>query len=239
MYALYSRYLRHIVLPEFGLDTQDILIKSKILCIGAGGLGSPALTYLAMLGVGTIDIIDYDFVEQSNLNRQFLFNEKDIGKNKALCAKNFITNLNTTITVNAYDIKLSYDNCFFFLKNYNVILDCTDNLDVKFLISDCGIKLNIPVVHAGIFGFEGYISIFSKETYCYRCIYDKITSPQCIDYGVYGPIAGIIGIMQANETIKLLLNAYTLLKSHLFFFDLKNLTVKSIAINKNSSCIIC
>lgn len=239
MYNLYSRYLRHIVLPDFGLNSQDILLKSKILCIGAGGLGSPAITYLSMIGIGNIDVIDYDYVDSSNLNRQFLFTEEDIGKNKALCAKNYINKLNSNIIVNPYTVKLSHHNCLNLLKNYDAILDCTDNLDAKFLLSDCGIKLGIPIVHGAIFGYEGYISIFHKYSACYRCIYNNISSQQCIDYGVFGPIAGIIGIIQANETIKLLLNQTTLLTSKLLIIDIKKTTFNLFNIKKKKTCTIC
>ncbi len=239
MYKLYNRYLRHIVLPNFGINSQDILFKSKILCIGAGGLGSPAITYLAMLGIGAIDIIEFDTIEKSNLNRQFIFKERDIGKNKILITKKYIKNINKNIKVNIFNKKLTPHNCFNMLKKYDVILDCTDNIESKILISDNGIKLNTPVVHGAIFGFEGYITIFDKNSICHRCLYKQINISTCVEYGVFGPTAGIIGILQASETIKILLRKYTKLQSELLIIDLSTLKIKILKITKNKFCTIC
>ena len=238
MYNVYSRHLRHIVLPSFGITSQDVLKKSKILCVGTGGLGSPVITYLTMLGVGNIGIIDFDYVETSNLNRQFIFKDNDIGKSKVLLAQKYIKNLNKDIHISVYNTLLNHNNCLHLFKNYNVVIDCTDNLNAKLLISDSAIKINIPVVHGSIFGFEGYVTIFNKNYNCYRCTYSSIKINNCIDYGVFGPTAGIIGIIQASETIKILLNKNITLKSKLLIIDLENLKFKCININKKK-CIIC
>lgn len=239
MYNTYSRYLRHIVLPNFGIYSQDKLKNSKVICVGAGGLGSPVITYLSIIGVGYIDIIDFDYIEESNLNRQFIFKHYDIGKSKALVAREYINNLNKNINVNVFNKKLTYDNALNILKKYDVIIDCTDNLKTKILISDCGVKLNIPVIHGSIFGFEGYVTIFNKNINCFRCMYANIKTKGCIDYGVFGPTAGIIGLIQASETIKILLNQKINLYSKLLIIDLDNLKFKFIKLNKLKNCSIC
>lgn len=239
MYNNYLRYLRHIVLPNFGIKNQDKIIKSKILCVGAGGLGSPAITYLSLLGVGNIGIIDNDNVETTNLNRQFIFKEKDLQKNKSKIAKKYVQNLNKNINVKIFNDKLNINNSIKIIKNYDIVLDCTDNLETKFLINDKCIELKIPVIHGSIFGYEGYVTVFKKGYNCYRCIYNKLKINECIDYGVFGPIAGIIGIIQASEAINIITNEYSNLLSKILFFNIKNLEYKFIKTKKQKSCKIC
>ncbi len=244
MYNLYSRYLRHIVLPDIGLYGHDILHKSKILCIGAGGLGSPALTYLSMIGIGMLGIIDFDCVDISNLNRQFIFNESNIGKKKVICVKKYIKKINSKINIIIYSDRLYYNNCYNIFINYDLILDCTDNLETKFLISDHAIKLNIPVIHGAVSGFGGYVSVLKKNVLCYRCIYNNFKTFDCLDFGIFGPIAGIIGIIQASESIKILLNnnikkKYSTLEAKLFILNLKTLNFTLLNLNRNIKCKIC
>lgn len=239
MYNKYLRYLRHIVLPEFGIKNQDKVIKSKVLCVGAGGLGSPAITYLSLLGVGHIGVIDNDKIEHTNLNRQFIFKEKDLYKNKAKIAKKYIKNLNSEINVKIFENKLQLNNCKKIIKNYDIVLDCTDNLKTKFILNDKCMELEIPIIHGSIFGYEGYVTVFKKGYNCYRCIYNKIKINQCIDYGVFGPIAGIIGIIQASEAINLIINDKSNLLSKILFFNIKNLRYKLIKIKKEINCTTC
>jgi len=244
METFYSRYIRHIILSDIGLVGQDILGKSKVLCIGAGGLGSPALMYLAATGVGSIGIVDFDVVNLSNLNRQVIFSYDDIGKNKAICAKNYIVKLNNSIDVSVYDYKLSYSNCFDLFKDYDVILDCTDNLESKFLINDFSIKLNIPLVHGSVFGLEGYVAVFLKGFSCYRCLYRDVNSLECINHGIIGPVTGIIGSLQALISIVLLLRRKNKdfscdLFFSLFLFDFKFFKFRSLNVKSLYKCNFC
>lgn len=244
MYNFYKRYIRHIVLPDIGLLGQDILLKSKVLCVGAGGLGSSALTYLATSGVGFIGIVDFDNVELSNLNRQFLYNIFDLGEKKVHSAEKFLKRINNDIEIFVYSERLSEKNFFDIVFGYDVILDCTDSLESKFFVNSCGIKLNIPVVHGSILGFNGYISSFSRDTGCYNCLYKDFSYVNCLGYGVLGPVAGIIGAFQAIECIKILLNKsylcnFNTLFSKILLFDFKNLNFLNLNFNKNKSCDVC
>ncbi len=245
MDSYYTRYIRHVILPDVGLKGQDVFKKSKVLCVGAGGLGASALIYLAATGIGSIGIVDFDIVDVSNLNRQIIFNESDIGKNKSECARRYISRLNSSIKIDVYDLKLSYLNCFDIVSKYDVVLDCTDNLESKFLINDIAIKLNIPLVHGSVFGFEGYVSVFSGESACYRCLYNSFGGLECVSHGILGPVAGIVGSIQALEVIKLLLTRCdeTLFLSHLMskllILDFKMFDFRFLEIKKQHDCGIC
>ena len=244
MYKKYFRYIRHLILPNIGFKGQDILKKSKVLCIGAGGLGSPALIYMASAGIGNIDIIDFDTVSTSNLNRQIIFNQNDIGKIKVVCAKEYILKLNKYINVNIYNTRVSLLNSINLIKRYDVVLDCTDNLETKFLINDIFIKSGIPVIHASVCGLEGYISIFTKKTFCYRCLYSNFNNNNYLNYGVLGPVAGIFGSLQALVAIDLLLYKFKIKNIHNFFnkimlMDLSSFKINVLKINKNNTCNIC
>lgn len=240
MYNLYRRYIRHIILPDFGLKKQDILLKSSILCIGAGGLGSSALIYLAGSGIGSIGIADFDKVSYDNLNRQILFNKFDIGKKKAICAKRFINKFNPFININLYDYKLSYDNSFDIFSKYDIILDCTDNIESKFLINDICKKLKIPFIHGSVFGSEGYVVTFFNNEFCYRCLYKDLKDLKCFNHGITGFVAGIIGTLQAFLSIKFLLNRNDYFYfNKLFFFDFKNILFNSLDIKNLNKCNFC
>jgi len=245
MDKFYTRYIRHIILPDIGLKGQDVLKRSKVLCVGAGGLGAPALIYLAAAGVGSIGIVDFDVVSVSNLNRQIIFNQLDIGKSKAVCAKRYISRLNSSINVDIHELRLSYSNCPDIICNYDIILDCTDNLESKFLINDLAIKFNIPLVHGSVFGFEGYVSVFVDNSACYRCLYHSFADLECVSHGIIGPVAGIVGSIQALEVIKLLLarsnkNIFlSHLVSRLFILDFKMLDFRFLDIKKHINCGIC
>ncbi len=242
MNDFYSRYIRHIILPGFGIKGQDFLKKSKVLCIGAGGLGSTALMYLASAGVGTIGIVDFDVVDASNLNRQVIFNLSDIGKSKAICAKNYVLNLNSHVDINVYNIKLSYINCFRIIKDYDVVLDCTDNLESKFFINDAVVKMGLPLIHGAVSNLEGYVAVFLKKFGCYRCLYSNFIGLECLSNGIVGPIPGIIGSIQALEAIKILLNSnnnFLNLISRLLMLDFKTFDFKLLHIKRKKNCNIC
>jgi adenylyltransferase/sulfurtransferase len=244
MHNYYKRYIRHVVLSDIGILGQDILFKSKVLCIGAGGLGSPALVYLASCGIGFLGIVDFDKVDLSNLNRQFMYDEFDIGKSKVYCAENFLKKINNNVTIFTYNERLSYKNFLDIIPGYDVILDCTDSLESKFFVNECGIKLNIPVIHGSILGFSGYISIFSRDFGCYNCLYKDFSYTNFLGHGVLGPVAGVIGAFQAIECIKVLLNSsihynFNTLFSKILFFDFKNLNFLILNFKKKDFCNIC
>ncbi len=242
MYDFYKRYIRHVVLSDIGILGQDILLNSKVLCVGAGGLGSAALVYLASCGIGFLGIIDFDKVDLSNLNRQFMYNIFDLGKNKVYCAENFLRKINDTTNIFTYNERLSRDNFLDVMIGYNVILDCTDSLESKFFVNECGIKLNIPVIHGSILGFNGYISIFSRNFGCYNCLYKDFSYVNFLGHGVLGPVAGAIGAFQAIECVKFLLNKnnnYNTLLSKVLFFDFKNLDFLILKFDKKQCCNIC
>lgn len=241
MYNKYFNYLKHIILSDIGIESQDTLENKKVLCIGTGGLGSPVLTYLLLTGINKIGIAEFDTVDITNLNRQFIFNTEDIGKKKIDCTKNYIKKINKDIKPILYKKKITYQNGIKIFKLYDVIIDCTDNSESKMIISDLAVKLNVPVIHASIFGFEGYISIFKKNTFCYRCLCKNYKNSEHIEYGVLGAVAGVVGCIQVIETIKILLkkNIFTTLESKIMILDFKNLNIKIIKINRNPHCEIC
>lgn len=240
----YHKYIRHIILKDIGFLNQDILEKSKILCVGAGGLGSPAIIYLLYTGIKNIGIIDFAAVSESNLNRQIIFNQNDVGKKKIFCVKKYIKKLNKKINLKTYDFKLSNKNCVEIFKNYDLILDCSDNLETKFLINDFSSKLDIPFIHGSVYGFEGYIAIFSKKYGCYRCLFDNAKNISNLNHGIMGQTAGIIGILQSLIAIIFLLNKNNsnFIKNlclNLLTFDFKNLNFGKFLIKKKKKCKIC
>ena len=224
-----KRYSRHFVLPHLGIEGQKKLKKSSVLVVGAGGLGSPNLQYLAAAGVGTIGIIDFDTVDTSNLQRQVLFTEQDIGSVKATVAEAKLKKLNSAIQVIKFNEKLTSANAIETLKPFDIIVDGTDNFPTRYLINDACVLLGKPFVYGSIYRFEGQVSVFNytdengKKGPNYRDLFPqppaKDAVPNCEDGGVLGSLAGIIGSMQANEVIKMLTGAGTTLSGRLFIFD--------------------
>jgi sulfur-carrier protein adenylyltransferase/sulfurtransferase len=205
-----KRYSRHTLIPEVGEQGQFKLLDSKVLMIGAGGLGSPAAYYLAAAGVGTIGIIDADVVDDSNLQRQILHNTERIGQYKAESARQTLTALNPDVKVVTYIERLDEENVHRIIADYDVIVDGTDNFPTRYLLNDAAILANKPVVHGSVFRFEGQLTIFKPyDGPCYRCLYPEppppALAPSCAEAGVLGVLPGIIGLLQATETIKLIL----------------------------------
>src|SRR3989449_5858137 len=205
-----QRYSRHLLIPEVGEAGQQKLLDSKVLLIGAGGLGSPAAYYLAAAGVGTLGIIDADVVDESNLQRQILHNTKRIGQYKAESARETIEALNPDVKVVTYIERLDETNVARIIADYDVIVDGTDNFPTRYLLNDAALMANKPVVHGSVFRFEGQLTVFKPyEGPCYRCLYPEpppiALAPSCAEAGVLGVLPGIIGLLQATETIKLLL----------------------------------
>ncbi|HFL8824392.1 MAG TPA: HesA/MoeB/ThiF family protein [Candidatus Azoamicus sp. OHIO1] len=243
------RYIRQIVLPEIGIDGQCKIKDAKVLCVGAGGLGSPVLSYLASAGIGRIGIVDFDIVDLSNLHRQTIFNDSDIGRLKVKVASVYLKSLNPEIVVDEYCYRLSIENAYIIISKYDIVVDCTDNLESKFLINDWCMKLDIPMVYGAVFGFEGYVSVFLSKYSCYRCLYKDFRRtyiPSCSENGVLGILPGIIGTIQALEVVKLaLLNnnfdsiVFKPLISVLLIFRAKYSEFKLLRYKKRLDCVSC
>ncbi|MGE0561858.1 MAG: molybdopterin-synthase adenylyltransferase MoeB [Flavobacteriales bacterium] len=232
------RYSRHLLLDKVGEVGQEKLKSAKVLVIGAGGLGCPVLQYLTAAGVGTIGIIDFDNVDETNLQRQILFTIHDIGKNKALAAKERLEQLNPFVLFNIYTEKLTPKNAIQIFKNYDIVVDGTDNFSTRYLVNDAAVITQKPLVYGAIYKFEGQVSVFNyKNGPTYRCLFPEPPQagsvPSCSDVGVIGVLPGIIGIQQANEAIKIILEIGTQLSGKLLMYDA--LTGNSIVLNVSRS----
>ena len=232
-----ERYKRHIVLTEVGQQGQDKLTNANVLVIGAGGLGCPVLQYLTAAGIGTLGIIDFDVVEESNLQRQVIFGNSSIGQNKALAAKERLKDLNPTISIKAYPDKLTSKNVLELFESYDVIVDGTDNFETRYLINDAAILTQKPVVYGAIYKFEGQVSVFNYQNGpSYRCLFP--TPPKegsianCSEVGVLGVLPGIIGCAQANEVLKIILGFDNILSGTLWCYDSKSTQVSTLKISR-------
>jgi len=240
-----NRYLRQTVLPEIGTGGQERLRQTRILCVGAGGLGCPALLYLAAAGIGKIGIIDADRVDISNLQRQVLFRNEDQGKAKVTAAKDRLLELNPEISVETHEMRFDAENAFDILNDYDMVIDGTDNFSSKYLINDAAVMCGLPVIYGSVTGFEGYLSVFSSKLGpCYRCIYPAPPAsfvPNCAEAGVIGALTGIIGSMQALEAIKLAVADDRLvpLIGKLLIIDAATMATKELRVLKNPQCPIC
>jgi molybdopterin/thiamine biosynthesis adenylyltransferase/rhodanese-related sulfurtransferase len=239
-----NRYQRHLLLPEVDVAGQQKLLDSKVLLIGAGGLGSPAALYLAAAGVGTLGIIDMDVVDESNLQRQILHNMDRIGDRKVDSAKKTLTGLNPDVDVVTYDVRLGADNVLAIFEGYDVIIDGTDNFPTRYLVNDASLKLDIPVVHGSIFRFEGQASVYMPhQGPCYRCQVPEPPpaemAPSCAEAGVLGVLPGIIGSIQAMETIKLLLGIGEPLVGRLLAYEAFDESFRTFKVNRDPECAAC
>ncbi|HEX9825202.1 MAG TPA: HesA/MoeB/ThiF family protein [Flavobacteriaceae bacterium] len=235
-----SRYNRHIILSEVGPQGQDKLLHAKVLVVGAGGLGCPVLQYLTAAGIGTLGIIDFDEVEESNLQRQILFGTSSLGKNKALAAKKRLEDLNPTIVIKAYPEKLTSKNAIDLFKPYNIIVDGTDNFATRYLINDAAILCDKPIVYGAIFKFEGQVSVFNyNDGPSYRCLFPNPprlgSVTNCSEVGVLGVLPGIIGTMMANEVIKMILGFKDVLSGKLLCYNSKTTQISTLRIIKSDS----
>ncbi|MGH7792473.1 MAG: molybdopterin-synthase adenylyltransferase MoeB, partial [Thermodesulfobacteriota bacterium] len=228
-----SRYSRHLIMPEVGVQGQEKLASSRVLCIGAGGLGSPLALYLAAAGVGRLGIIDFDVVDFSNLQRQILHSEAKIGKLKVESAKERVHEINSDVDVETYNLMLSSENALDIIKDYDVVVDGTDNFATRYLVNDSCVLLGKPNVYGSIFRFEGQVSVFdAKRGPCYRCLYPEPPPPgmvpSCAEGGVLGILPGIIGTMQAAETIKLIIGKGNPLIGKLLFLDVMEMKIREL-----------
>ncbi len=239
-----NRYQRHLLLPEVGEVGQLKLLDSKVLLLGAGGLGSPAALYLAAAGVGTIGIIDMDVVDASNLQRQILHNTDRIGERKVDSAKKTLTLINPDVNVVTYDVRLGADNILDIIDGYDVIVDGTDNFPTRYLVNDASLLKRIPVVHGSIFRFEGQATVFNPyEGPCYRCMIPEPPpaelAPSCAEAGVLGVLPGIIGSIQAVEAIKFLLGIGETLQGRLLAYDALEESFRTFKVHRDPECPAC
>ena len=238
------RYSRHLILPEVGLEGQKKLKAAKVLCIGAGGLGSPLLMYLAAAGVGTIGIVDFDTVDFTNLQRQIIHDTNDVGRLKMQSAKETIADINPNCNVVGYEEQFTSENAMKIAKEYDIIIDGTDNFPTRYLTNDVCVLLGKPNVYGSIFRFEGQSSVFwAEKGPCYRCLYPEPPPPgmvpSCAEGGVLGVLPGIVGCLQANEAIKLILGIGTPLIGRLLLFNALKMQFRELKLQKDPDCPIC
>ena len=239
-----NRYQRHLLLPEVGVEGQAKLLDAKVLLLGAGGLGSPAALYLAAAGVGTLGIVDMDEVDASNLQRQILHNIDRVGDRKVDSAKKTLTALNPDVNVVTHDTRLSADNVLDLIDGYDVIVDGADNFPSRYLLNDASLKKKIPVVHGSIFRFEGQATVFKPyDGPCYRCMIPEPPpaelAPSCAEAGVLGVLPGIIGSIQALETVKLILNLGDSLSGRLLAYDALEQSFHTFNLRRDPNCPAC
>src|SRR5450830_1041520 len=240
----FQRYSRHLIMPEVGLDGQKKLKAARVLCVGAGGLGSPLALYLAAAGVGTLGLVDFDVVDVSNLQRQILYGTKDVGRPKLESAAERLKDVNPNVKVVPHEVRLSSDNALNLFRDYDVIADGTDNFPTRYLVNDACVLLGKPNAYGSIFRFEGQASVFgAKNGPCYRCLYPEPPPPglvpSCAEGGVLGVLPGIIGTIQAMETIKLILGIGEPLVGRFLIFDALRMKFRELKLQKDPDCPVC
>ena len=239
-----TRYSRHLIIPEVGESGQQKLLDSKVLMLGAGGLGSPAALYLAAAGVGTIGIIDDDIVDRSNLQRQVLHTDERVGTPKVVSAEQTLQALNPDVVVNKYETRLTSENVLEIFEGYDLVVDGGDNFPTRYLINDACVHLNIPNVHGSVYRFEGQVTSFvPHDGPCYRCLYPEPPPPEfapsCQEAGVLGVLPGIIGLLQSIEVVKLLLRVGEPLKGRLLAFDGLKTEFRELKLRRDPECPAC
>ena len=239
-----QRYSRHLIMPEVALEGQKKLKSARVLTIGAGGLGAPLAMYLAAAGVGTIGIVDADVVDESNLQRQIIHGTKDVGVSKLESAKNRIADINPNVNVETHEEALTSDNALRIFEDYDIIVDGTDNFPTRYLVNDACVLTGKPNVYGSIFRFEGQASVFyAQEGPCYRCLYPEPPPPglvpSCAEGGVLGILPGMIGMVQATETVKLILGEGEPLIGRLLLYDALGMSFREMKLRKDPSCPIC
>jgi molybdopterin/thiamine biosynthesis adenylyltransferase/rhodanese-related sulfurtransferase len=240
------RYSRHLIMPEVGVEGQEKLVAAKVLLIGAGGLGSPNALYLAAAGVGTLGIVDFDTVDHTNLHRQVIHGTGDVGKLKVESARETLHDINPNVVVKPYTVPLTRETALDIMKNYDVIVDGTDNFQTRYLTNDACVFLKKPNVYASIFRFDGQATVFqpgNPESPCYRCLYPEPPPPgevpSCAEGGVLGILPGLVGLIQATEAIKLILGRGRPLVGRLLLFNALEMSFDELKIRRNPRCPVC
>ena len=239
-----ARYSRHLIMPEVGMEGQLKLKAASVLCIGAGGLGSPVALYLAAAGVGRIGIVDFDVVDYSNLQRQIIHGTPDVGRPKLDSARDRLNAINPEITVETHDVALASDNALELLAGYDIIVDGTDNFPTRYLVNDACVLLGRPNVYGSIFRFEGQASVFAtKDGPCYRCLYPEPPPPglvpSCAEGGVLGILPGVIGTIQATEAVKLIIGVGEPLINRFLIYDALGMKFRQLKLRKDPECPVC
>ena len=239
-----SRYSRHLILPEVGMEGQQKLKAARVLCVGTGGLGSPLALYLTAAGIGTLGLVDFDVVDSSNLQRQIIHSTKDIGRKKLDSAEEKLKALNPAIKIVKHDTMLSSANALDIIKDYDIVADGTDNFPTRYLVNDACVLLKKPNAYGSIFRFEGQASVFStEEGPCYRCLYPEPPPPglvpSCAEGGVLGILPGLVGVIQATEVIKLILGKGDPLIGRLLLVDALSMRFRELKLRKNPECPVC
>jgi molybdopterin/thiamine biosynthesis adenylyltransferase/rhodanese-related sulfurtransferase len=239
-----KRYSRHLIIPEIGMAGQKRLKNAKVLCVGAGGLGSPALLYLAAAGVGTLGIVEFDVVDESNLQRQIIHGQSDIGRSKAQSARDSINEINPLVKVVLHETALDNDNALQIFAQYDLIVDGTDNFATRYLVNDACVLLGKPYVWGSIYRFDGQASVFwSEYGPCYRCLYPEPPPPgmvpSCAEGGVLGVLCASIGSIQVNEAIKVITGVGEPLAGRLMIYDALEMSYRTVRIRKDPECAIC
>lgn len=240
------RYSRHLIMPEVGVEGQEKLVDAKVLLIGSGGLGSPNILYLAAAGVGTLGLIDFDVVDHTNLHRQVVHGTKDVGKLKVESARETIHDINPNVKVNTYNTPFTREVALDLVKQYDIVVDGTDNFQTRYLTNDACVFLKKPNIYASIFRFDGQATVFdprNAESPCYRCLYPEPPPPgevpSCAEGGVLGILPGLVGLIQATETIKLIIGKGTSLQGRLLLFNALDMTFDELKLRKNPKCPVC
>src|SRR2546430_2499548 len=238
------RYSRHLIIPDVGMTGQKRLKNAKVLVVGAGGLGSPALLYLAAAGVGTLGIVDFDVVDESNLQRQIIHGQSDVGRPKAESARDSILEINPLVNVVVHDVRLDNDNVMEIFSQYDLIVDGTDNFATRYMVNDACVLLGKPYVWGSIYRFDGQASVFWAEYGpCYRCLYPEPPPPgmvpSCAEGGVLGVLCASIGSIQVNEAIKLIAGIGEPIAGRLMIYDALEMTYRSVRVNKDPECAVC
>ena len=238
-----QRYSRHIIMPQVGSKGQRSLLEAKVLIIGAGGLGSPVAVYLALAGIGTLGIVDFDTVEMSNLQRQILHHEHDIGKPKVLSAQQTVAEYNSDVKVVAHEVPLSSENAMEIMSQYDIVVNGADNFPARYLVNDAAYLSGKPLVDGSILLFDGQASVFLPGQGCYRCLFPTPPPPgvvpSCAEAGVLGALPGLVGSIQATETIKLILGAGEPLAGRLLLIDALSMEFRSVKLRRNTECPLC
>lgn len=239
-----SRYSRHLILPEVGMEGQRRLKAARVLCVGTGGLGSPLALYLAAAGIGTLGLVDFDVVDASNLQRQIIHSTKDIGRKKIDSAAEKLIALNPALNVVKHETMLTSANALEILKDYDIVADGTDNFPTRYLVNDACVLLGKPNAYGSIFRFEGQASVFATEDGpCYRCLYPEPPPPglvpSCAEGGVLGILPGLVGVIQATEVIKLILGKGSPLIGRLLLVDALSMRFRELKLRKNPECPVC
>jgi len=238
------RYSRHLIMPEVGIQGQEKLLQAKILLVGAGGLGSPLGLYLAAAGVGTLGIVDFDAVDFTNLQRQIIHRTEDVGRLKVESAKERIQSINPEVTVKTYNTKLTRDNVLDIIKDYDVVIDGTDNFPTRYLVNDACVFQRKPNIYGSIFRFDGQATVFYPlKGPCYRCLYPEPPPPgmvpSCAEGGVLGVLPGVIGQIQATEAIKLILGKGEPLIGRLLLYNALKMEFREVKLRRSPACPVC